>query len=378
MNTAISSSVPIARWVDHPPGSEVEDSLARIARVPGVVRIAVMPDVHLAEEACVGTVVATTDTLLPNAVGGDIGCGMLSQKFSLHADHLRDPAIAGQVLRELYKRVPAGRHHLPHRLPDSIDPAQLSHPTLATEARRDGAIQLGTLGRGNHFVELQRDDDDQLWVTIHTGSRGMGQAIRNLYVPQSQRMEGVSVLAASSALGQAYINDSHWARRYARENRLHILAAVAEVLRQMFEAVPIPDTLIHADHNHVQQEEHFGQLLWVHCKGATSARPGEQGVVPGSMGTATYHVEGRGQPDSLMSCSHGSGRKFSREQARKKISTGMLLSQMKGVWFDTRHASTLRDEAPAAYKDIHRVMRAQASLIKVARVLRPVLVYKGA
>ena len=196
MSTDVTTSVPISRWVDHPPGSEVEESLARMARVPGVARIAVMPDVHLAGEACVGTVVATTDTLLPNAVGGDIGCGMLSQKFDLHADHLRDPGIAGQVLRELYRRVPASRQHLPRRLPDTIDPTQLSNPNLATEARRDGAIQLGTIGRGNHFVELQRDDDDRLWVTIHTGSRGMGQTIRNLYVPQSQRIEGVCVLPA--------------------------------------------------------------------------------------------------------------------------------------------------------------------------------------
>jgi tRNA-splicing ligase RtcB len=368
----------IHRWLDHPPGSEVEDSLARMARVPGVQRIAVMPDVHLAGEACVGTVVATADTLLPNAVGGDIGCGMLSQKFDLLADHLRDGAIAGQLLRALYKRVPASRHHLPRRLPDSIDPAQLSNPTLASEARRDGSVQLGTLGRGNHFVELQRDDADKLWVTIHTGSRAMGQAVRNFYVPQAPRVEGVCVLAASEETGARYVQDAQWARRYALENRLAILAAVAQILREMFDANPVAGARIHADHNHLQQEEHLGRLLWVHRKGATSARAGELGVVPGSMGTATYHIEGRGCADALMSCAHGAGRKFSRAQAKMKISRGMLLSQMQGVWFDTRHAGDLRDEAPSAYKDIHRVMRAQGELVKVIRVLRPVLVYKGA
>jgi tRNA-splicing ligase RtcB len=247
-------------------------------------------------------------------------------------------------------------------------------------ADRDGRYQLGTLGRGNHFVELQADEQDRLWLMIHSGSRGMGQAITAHHCKRA-RSEGQTDrlihFDAETSAGRDYLTDVAWAITYAEQNRLAMIAGVERLLAELFGVQLDQETLIHANHNHVRWESCQGQDYWIHRKGALSAAEGEVGVIPGSMGSASFHVTGRGQASSLCSSSHGAGRELSRGEAAKRISARRVEQEMQGVWFDHRHAAALRDEAPSAYKDIQAVMRAQRQLTRIDRRLRPLLSFKG-
>lgn len=372
------------RWLAGPLPADVEDSLDRLARADDVVQVAVMPDVHLGNEVCVGTVVATTGLIYPGAIGGDIGCGMA-------AIRLRDPTgdrpatiaqrEAGAVLRGLYRVVPAVKHPGPvrlDRLPAALRDRPLSASSLETFKRRDGVIQLGSLGSGNHFVELQVDDDGDRWLMLHSGSRGLGQAVLHHHLAATTSARGRPALVADSPAGQAYLADLAWTLAYAEANRAEILERAAEVIADALGLEPDPGSIVTCHHNHIRREVHGGRGLWVHRKGAISAQDGEPGIIPGSMGTVSYHVAGRGHPDALCSSSHGAGRALPRREARRRISARALEAEMAGVWFDVRHADALRDEAPSAYKDLGAVMRAQRELTRIVRRLRPLLSYKGA
>lgn len=371
-------------WLAEPLPRDVAESLARLAEAEDVQHLAIMPDVHLANEVCVGAVVATRRLIYPAAVGGDIGCGMAAIGFDASADLLRDERSAARVLARMYQRIPSLRHSkqtMPARLPDCLQGQPPSHPRLEKLAHRDGRVQLGTLGRGNHFLEFQADEHGQLWLMAHSGSRAMGQAITAHHLAQA--VLGTSAarlrfLDAETDLGQAYLSDVGWALRYAAENRLAMVGAVSEVMADLFKIGADPQSVVHGHHNHVRRETHFGEELWVHRKGASSASAGELGVIPGSMGTASFHVEGRGHEPALRSSSHGAGRAMSRTEAAEKIGVKQLQRQLDGVWFDHRQSQRLRDEAPAAYKDIHEVMRAQRDLVRIVRALRPILSFKGA
>jgi tRNA-splicing ligase RtcB (3'-phosphate/5'-hydroxy nucleic acid ligase) len=369
------------KWLTGPLPSEVRVALERLSRCEDVRHVAVMPDVHLAHDVCIGTVLATSRLLYPSAVGGDIGCGMSAMAFDAAADELLDRANAARMLAALYERVPANRHRSHRDLPVELSERPLSHASLEAIKRRDARVQLGTLGRGNHFLEFQADAEGRLWVMLHTGSRGVGQAIRDFHLERARQNVAASAplvaIDSESPPGADYLADMDWALRYAGANRAAILAAVVEILEQRFGAMPMPESRIDCHHNFVRCEEHSQGPLWVHRKGALSARDGEAGIIPGSMGSASFHVIGRGCRASLCSSSHGAGRAMSRDEARRTISPRDLERQMHGVWFDHRMAQRLRDEAPQAYKDIHSVMRAQHGLTRVARMLRPVLSYKG-
>jgi len=262
--------------------------------------------------------------------------------------------------------------------PQELEPSQLSHPSLAAAARDEGRLQLGTLGGGNHFIELQADEEDRLWLMIHSGSRSMGQTICSHHMAKTDPAgSGLRVLDFDRSQGRAYAADMHFARRYADANRRAMAKSLEAVAHEILACSLDWSTLITVDHNHAQRELHFGQELWVHRKGAMPAAIGAAGVLPGSMGTESFHVEGLGCQDALQSSAHGAGRKLSREQARKSVSHHALQRQMEGVWYDYRLSEQLRDEAPAAYKDIKAVLRAQTDLVKVTRALQPVLNYKG-
>jgi tRNA-splicing ligase RtcB len=359
----------------------VAKSLQRLAQSDDVWQIAVMPDVHLAEDVCVGTVVATSRLLYPAAVGGDIGCGMAAAPFNSGADLLRDERAAARVLAGLYARVPGNRHSaatLPKALPKDLVASPLSDTRLEKLKGRDGRVQFGTLGRGNHFLEFQADEQGRLWAMVHSGSRAMGQAITAHHVTRASHSSvGLACLDAETDIGRAYLADVDWALRYAEQSRLAMLWAVARLFNDLFGAEIDWRELIHGHHNHVRREEHFGQSCWVHRKGAQSARPDEPGIIPGSMGTASFHVAGRGCEAALCSSSHGAGRKLSRSEARRNVTPRQLHRQMGSIWFDHRGADALRDEAPAAYKDIYAVMRAQRELTRIVRKLRPLLSYKA-
>lgn len=375
-----TSLAPIRAWLAGPMDQDVSEAIERLRRAPDVQQIAVMPDVHLAAEVCIGVVVATSSLIYPQAVGGDIGCGMLAVGLDLEAAVLGNPRIAGQVLSDLGRAVPARRRNRNAMVsqPGELASRPLSHPSLEAIRRNEGAIEFATLGSGNHFIELQADEEGRLWLMVHSGSRALGQAIRDHHLARAQPVESrLRGLDAGSDAGREYLHDAACARLFAGESRRAIAEEVGRVLAARLGGRLCWETLIATDHNHVASESHGGRDLWVHRKGAMPARSGERGVLPGSMGTLSFHVEGRGHEESLCSSAHGAGRALSRTAARHQVTDRAFRRQMEGVWYDTRLAGRLRDEAPSAYKNIGAVLRAQTELVKVTRTLRPVLNYKG-
>jgi len=361
-------------------GHEVSEALERLRRAPDVQQIAVMPDVHLAADVCIGVVVATSHLIYPQAVGGDIGCGMLAVALDLDSAALLAPRVAGRVLAELGRAVPSRRRNrrLTVPQPEGLANDRLSHPVLDSIRRKEGATEFATLGSGNHFVEIQADEDARLWLMVHSGSRALGQAIRDYHPTRAQPIDGrLRALDANSDAGAGYLHDVSCARRFADASRRAIAEEVGRVLERELGAHVGWDTVITTDHNHVSLEQHSGSDFWVHRKGAMSARLAERGVLPGSMGSLSFHVEGRGCEEALCSSTHGAGRVLSRTAARLQVTERALREQMKGIWYDTRKTDGLRDEAPSAYKDIRAVLRAQKDMVKVIRTLRPVLNYKG-
>lgn len=364
-------------WSAEPLVADVKKALERLAASDDVVHVAAMPDVHLAEDVCVGTVVATTHLLYPNAVGGDIGCGMAALRVTATTDEVDRPDVAAAILAGFERRVPVMAHRAPQALPEALS-ASLGTDGLDKEAMRNAPRQIGTLGRGNHFLELQVDDNDDVWITVHSGSRGMGQAIRDHALRESERSNvGLGFVDAGSAVGRGYLAGVAWARAFAEESRKRILRAASEVLHDVLGAVPIEESVITCEHNHVEPAVDGDERLWVHRKGAIPAPEGKPGIIPGSMGATTYHVTGRGCREALWSSSHGAGRAMSRTEARRRIRVVDLERDVRGLWFDHRKARALVDEAPGAYKDITKVMRAQNELTRIVRTLRPLVSYKG-
>lgn len=377
-----NAAAPVRAWLPHPMPKDVAAAVDRLARSNDVRHVAVMPDAHLAHEVCVGTVVATTRLIYPAAVGGDIGCGIATIAFDVSADLLSDPTRAARVLAGIGRLVPVIRHGPATRptQPAELIDMQLSDARLDAVRRRDGVVQFGTLGRGNHFLELQADESDgRLWVAVHSGSRAVGPAAQDRHVERARAAPGgLRALDAELDDGRRYLSDMAFARAYARASRAAMLDATCRVLADVLGAAPDASTRLDVDHNHVRQESHFGELLYVHRKGAMPANDGAPGVVPGSMGAATFHVEGRGCEAALRSSAHGAGRAMSRDAARRSVSAHDLRRQIRGVWVDPRVEPALREEAPSAYKDVRAVLRAQRELTKTVRTLRPVLCYKGA
>jgi tRNA-splicing ligase RtcB len=370
----------VRTWLAEPMPAAVRAAIDRLARSEDVRRIGVMPDVHLSADVCVGVVVATGRALYPNAVGGDIGCGVAALAFDVEASALGDDRLAAAVLSGLYARIPCIRHSRRRgtRLPAELASWELSTPALEARKHHEAAVQLGTLGRGNHFVELQAGDDGRLWAMVHSGSRGIGQAIRDHHLARCPAgRQGLRFVDADSGAGRAYLADASWAVAYAAASRRAMVEALTDVVGRVLGTLPDAASFVDCNHNHVRRETHAGEALWVHRKGAMSADDGEPGLIPGSMGTPSVHVVGRGNVEALCSSAHGAGRRLSRTDARRSISTRDVGRQMRHVWFDHRVAAGLREEAPSAYKDIDDVLRAQHELVRIVRRLRPVLSFKG-
>lgn len=375
-----ASIAPIRAWLAAPMDRDVSEAIERLRRAPDVQRIAIMPDVHLSADVCIGVVVATSSLIYPQAVGGDIGCGMLAVGLDVEAAELEPPRVAAQVLTDLSRAVPARRRNRSDIVsqPNDLASDTLSDTRLESVRRSEGAIEFATLGSGNHFIEMQADGDGRLWLMVHSGSRALGQAIRDHHLARAQPVANrLRAFDAASDAGIEYLHDAACARRFADASRRAMAEEAGRVLARRLGAHICWETLITTDHNHVALERHGGRDLWVHRKGAMPARLGESGVLPGSMGSLSFHVEGRGHEEALCSSAHGAGRAFSRTAARAKVTGRDLRRQMDGVWYDSRLTERLRDEAPSAYKDIRAVLRAQKELVKVTRTLRPVLSYKG-
>lgn len=371
----------------------VEDQAMRqlqnIAALPWTFKhVAVMPDVHYGKGATVGSVIAMRDAVSPAAVGVDIGCGMTAVRTSLTAEDL--PATLSPLRGLLERAVPVG--FAQHRAAAFTDQdARDWQPfwqgfealTPAVKANSEKALrQMGTLGGGNHFIEICLDTRRQVWVMLHSGSRGIGNLLAQHHIEVARGLAhnqelpdpDLAVFLANTEQMKAYRHDLFWAQDYARRNRAVMLRLISDVLRKQFPQVTF-EAPISAHHNYVAEEIHFGEEVLVTRKGAIRAGRGDMGIIPGSMGTGSYIVRGLGNPDSFESASHGAGRRMSRNKARKNFTEADLAAQTAGV--ECRKDAGVVDEIPAAYKDIDEVIRNQEDLVEVVAKLKQVICIKG-
>lgn len=386
--------VPVKVWTNDIDLVSIEQ-LRNVACLPFVFRhVAAMPDVHAGMGATIGSVIATKGAVIPAAVGVDVGCGMLAVKTNLKKE-MFDERDLGQLMTEILNRVPVGREQ---RKKDQIrtsacEPfeAPLAE-ILAKEpemlkpmVRSDWRAQLGTLGSGNHFIELTADEDGCLWIMLHTGSRGVGNIMASFFISKAKELSKASgevlpdINLASLKEGteefELYMKAVHWAQAYAMTNRQVILDDVLEAIRVLRPEVSLEGEIVNCHHNYVAQETHFGETVWVTRKGAIRAGLGEKGIIPGSMGARSYIVEGLGNPESFCSSSHGAGRKMSRTEAKKHFTVEDLEKQTQNVV--CRKDVGVLDEIPGAYKSIEEVMLNQSDLTKTLHELRQVLCVKG-
>jgi len=364
------------------------EQAARTARLPILAgHLALMPDAHYGMGATIGSVLATETAVIPSAVGVDIGCGMAARRLDLRVDQLPDAGLDGWVDR-MRRDVPAGLGNWHGTTSDEAlvwMTANQPPPTLKKPGR--AAEQLGTLGSGNHFVELASDEENAIWILLHSGSRGGGNKLATLHTGVAKRLhEGLGTeledpelawLQQGSEEFDAYIRDLGWAQAYARENRRQLLAATHRTLERTL-GRDIADTdEVNCHHNYTQLEEHDGRWLWITRKGAIHAGVGARGLIPGSMGQQSYLVVGLGNEASYASSSHGAGRRMSRGQARRTLSVEAFEQQMAGRSWQASDAQALLDEAPDAYKPIDVVMRDQADLVRIEHAFTALANYKG-
>ena len=365
----------------------------RTSRLPFVAgHVALMPDAHFGLGATVGSVIPTKGAVIPAAVGVDIGCGMIAADTGLLAADLPDDL--GRLMPLIEDRIPAGvGRGRTKDIPGSGDLGRLSDDPaflfMDEHLRGIARKQMGSLGSGNHFVEVCLDERDSVWVVLHSGSRGVGNKLAQRHIAGARdamkewfiELEDpdLAYLVEGTAAFQSYIADMRWAQDYALANRGAMMDEALRSLGEVCGRGPIePVERINCHHNFTQKEHHHGQDVWLTRKGAISARKDQRGVVPGSMGTSSYIVRGLGSPASYESCSHGAGRRMSRSRARKELRAESLTGVMAGKTWNADKAEALLDEHPASYKDIDQVMADQADLVEIVHTLRQVFNYKGA
>jgi len=364
---------------------------AETAQMPFIEgHLALMPDAHFGLGSTVGSVIPTRGAVIPAAIGVDIGCGMCATKLNIRADQL--PDNLGPLHGRIAKAVPSGVgkghvdghesrgwQHMTRLAPDGLDEKMQATATK----------QMGSLGSGNHFVEVCVDESDGVWVVLHSGSRGVGNQLARFHIDRAKKLmqewfisipnPDLAYLVEGTPEFDAYIADMLWAQDYAMANREEMMDAVlACVADELGIEGSLETQRINCHHNYTTREQHHGKSVWLTRKGAIRARSGDLGIIPGSMGTSTYIVSGLGNDASYHSCSHGAGRKMSRNQAKKTFDVDSLAAAMVGRAWNDRQADALVDEHPGSYKDIVSVMDAQSDLIEVVHVLEAVLNYKGA
>jgi tRNA-splicing ligase RtcB len=391
----------VKMWTQGVPVDEqAKKQLENIARMPFVhSHLAVMPDVHVGKGATVGSVIATQGAIIPAAVGVDIGCGMMAVQTTLKARDL--PESLSALRSRIERAVPHGSVTVKGRAhkgswgntPDSV------RTRWGTLAERHDAIiakyprlknkephkQLGTLGGGNHFIEVCLDTEQTVWVMLHSGSRGIGNMIGQLFIELARKDmmkhfinlpdRDLSYLVEGTEHFDDYVEAMTWAQDYAAENRRSMMDAVLRVMREELPPFQMGEVAVNCHHNYCTRETHFGSDLIVTRKGAVSAKRGELGIIPGSMGARSYIVRGLGNPESFHSCSHGAGRVMSRTAAQKRFTVEEHIAATAGV--ECRKDKDVIDETPAAYKDIDAVMAAQRDLVEIAYTLKQVLCVKG-
>jgi tRNA-splicing ligase RtcB len=383
-----------------PVEAKAKAQLANTARMPFVYRhVAAMPDVHVGIGATVGSVLATKGAIIPAAVGVDIGCGMMATQTTLEAADLPDSlsALRSRIERAvphgfvtIKGRSVKGAWALPpdsvsarwRRLATRLEPIVEKYPRLKAKSPQ---AQLGTLGGGNHFIEICLDEADSVWVMLHSGSRGIGNLIGQTFIELARSDmkkhfvdlpdRDLAYFAEGTDYFDDYVEAMQWAQDYAAENRRAMMDAVLRVLREELKPFRLGDLAVNCHHNYTAREAHFGEDVLVTRKGALRAGRGELGIIPGSMGARSYIVRGLGNPESFESCSHGAGRRMSRTEARKRFTVDQHVAATEGV--ECRKDADVIDETPAAYKDIDAVMRAQSDLVEVVHTLKQVVCVKG-
>lgn len=398
----VAGGVPIKMWTRGVPvEDEARKQLANAARLPIVFKhIAAMPDVHLGIGATVGSVIPTLKAIIPAAVGVDIGCGMMAAKTTLRAEDL--PDNLGPLRSAIERAVPHGSvprnrgrdtgswenppetvDQIWATLADEFDALCDLHPRLKNTNNRK---HLGTLGTGNHFIEVCLDEDGFVWFMLHSGSRGVGNAIGTHFIELAKKDalrnnanlpdQDLAYFEEGAQYFGDYVRAVGWAQKFAQRNRevmmTNLIATVRKVITKPFESHV---EAVNCHHNYVQQERHFGEDVFVTRKGAVSAARGQMGIIPGSMGARSYIVRGLGNPESFDSCSHGAGRVMSRTKAKKLFTVDDQIKATAGV--ECRKDEDVIDEIPMAYKDIDAVMAAQRDLVEVVHTLKQVVCVKG-
>lgn len=386
-------------WTDYVPVEEQAlQQIMNISQMPFIHKhIAIMPDVHYGIGATVGSVIPTKGAIIPAAVGVDIGCGMMAAKTSLTSKDLPDDLSGLRSLIEA--EIPVGMNRFQEsNLPDisrlyydqncskSYDKIIAKHPKIAVNM--SPAYQLGTLGSGNHFIELCLDKEDALWIMLHSGSRGVGNRIGTYFISKAkEEMEkyhidsylpdkDLSYLVEHTELFDDYIEAMEFSQSYALINRNAMFISVWGILSKFFDRnVEYKEEAINCHHNYTTRENHFGENVWLTRKGAVNASKGKLGIIPGSMGARSFIVRGLGNPESFNSCSHGAGRVMSRTQAKKLVSLEEHIEDTKGV--ECRKDADVIDETPKAYKNIDDVMRSQEDLVEIVYELKQILCVKG-
>lgn len=354
---------------------DTERQLTRVAEQPWVAHhVAAMPDAHVSEGIAVGTVFATRDEVVPGALGGDLGCGVAALRFAAEASAVPRVALE-RVLRGWTQRIPVGDERHRRSWAGVALSGELSTRDLEHTRRRLEPRDLGTLGGGNHFLELDRSHDGGLWLLVHSGSRGLGAVIGRHHLRAAGGPLGSLPLATEP--GAACLHDVEWALRFARANRDELLRVATEVVAHELAVSPEPDTHLDVHHNFAAREEHFGESLLVHRKGAIAAPVDQLALIPGSMGTASYLVRGLACGLAFRSASHGAGRVLTRREARARIAPRRLEQQLRRVVFDSTRMESLVEEAPTAYRDIAEVLDDEVDLVSAVLRLEPLVVLKG-
>lgn len=394
---------PIKAWTkDLPIDAKAEAQLRNTAKMPFIHKwVAVMPDVHVGLGATIGSVVPTDRAIIPAAVGVDIGCGMMATKTSLVAADL--PDSLQKIRSAIEGAVPHGRTHrggpddrgawrdLPKThvdgwksLAEGYDAIVEKHPKLNRGQEKN---HLGTLGTGNHFIEVCLDEAGSVWVMLHSGSRGVGNRIGRYFIELAKKEmrtwminvpdQDLAYLPEGTQHFYDYVKAVRWAQEFARVNRELMMRATIAAIRESGDLPPFTTdaVAVNCHHNYVAKEHHFGKDVWVTRKGAVRAREGDLGIIPGSMGAKSFIVRGKGNPESFHSCSHGAGRVMSRTAAKRKFTLEDHAAATVGV--ECRKDADVIDETPAAYKPIEKVMAAQEDLVEIVHTLRQVVCVKG-
>ena len=374
----------IKSWTDFVEVDEIaKEQLKNLAALPFIYKhLAVMPDVHPGRGATVGTVIPTVGHIIPSAIGVDIGCGMMAVKLPFSIELIKDlPTLRHSIERS----IPVGNDYHKQPIP-YLETTDLLRPDVDKKAW----LQFGTLGGGNHFIEVCKDQNNGAWVVVHTGSRGVGHYLATKHINIAKRlMKEKNILLPDPDLAyfeegtkefDDYIKDLNWAQNYASQNRHAIMELILKdmafhLYKEKKDLLNDAEIIINCHHNYSNIENHFGKDIWVSRKGAVSAKAGEYGIIPGSMAAKTYIVRGKGNEDSFCSCSHGAGRKISRAKAKELFNVEDLKKQTEGI--ECRKDQGVVDEIPAAYKDIDAVMKSQEDLVEIEFTLNQIICIKG-